>query len=175
MHPDLAVHTACRRGAHPGRCTVRNLPGRPVTTSAPAGASTVKISYVARDLGNLGDAASGPPIAVAVNNRGLGVGTTRQAGGWRSRLSVYGRIGVPFTGTRCLSIASVLARVIPPTARQYPRKDWVRPPLPCYSDVHSSITRFRSPAPRQPTPDRRGDRTERVLEPPSPLQPMPGC
>jgi len=45
-------------------------------------ASTVKISYVARDLGNLGDATSGPSIAAAVNNRGLVVGTTRQADGF---------------------------------------------------------------------------------------------
>ena len=60
--------------------------GPPISTVATAAvssvASTVKISYVASDLGNLGDATSGPSIAAAVNNRGLAVGTTRQADGF---------------------------------------------------------------------------------------------
>lgn len=59
--------------------------GPPRATAPPTAASTavsnVKISYVARDLGNLGDATSGPSFAAAVNNRGLVVGTTRQADG----------------------------------------------------------------------------------------------
>ena len=75
----LAVASLTLAGAPSGTA------GPPLATATPtlasSAAATVKISYVARDLGNLGDATSGPSIAAAVNNRGLVVGTTRQADG----------------------------------------------------------------------------------------------